>query len=510
MRASSCTARRKHEMGIALLIAIFVLLLVCVVGIAMVLASGTESALTGNYHSSTSSYYAALAGLEEARGRLLPANPSYFGSTDPNFMPAAGAPLNIDEVRYIINPLPGETVNPTSADPLDYPDTEYDREFVPNTLADAVANGKVKIANSVFTGAPLPGPPYKWVRINAVTESSININVNGDSTLNNTVPLYYDRANLSAGGTPNPSLILSLTPPSTAVQALEVTSLAVLPNGTQKLLQYVVAADTLPFSFTVPAALTLAGNGVSFTPPPAPNPQYHISGVDQSGGVGVCNPPAPNLPAIGVLNSSDRSAVIGSIGANQPSSYSGSSPTPSVVDVSSLIDPTLQTPQGLEQLVSEIRSNADARITGPANSADLPSSMDSDHPKTIVVDGDFNLNAGKYGYGILVVTGTFRYGDNSGWNGLILVIGQGAVEEYAQSGGGAFNGAVLVAKTRDSSGNLLSVLGPASYRFDSAGNNGVYYHSCKINDAIGGVPGGLGGSGAPLSFKILSFHEIAQ
>ena len=510
MRHIARRVRREIEAGIALLISIFVLLLVCVAGIAMILASGTESALTGNYHSSTSVYYAALAGLEEVRGRLLPTNPSYFGTTDPNFMPPAGTPLAIGEVRYILNPASGETVNPTSANPADYPDTEYDREFSPNALATAVANGKVKTTNSVFTGAALPGPLYKWVRINAITEQSININVNGDSTLDNTLPLYYDRANLSAGGAPNPSLILTLTPPSTAVQAFEVTSLAVLPNGTQRLLQYVVAADSLPFSFSVAAALTLAGNGVSYTPPPAPNAQFHISGVDQSGGVGTCNPVAPTLPAIGVLSASDKSAVVGAIGSNQPSAYSGSSPNPSVVDVSSVIDPGLQTPQGLEDLVSDIKQNADARLTGPANSNDIPSSMDPSHPKTIVVDGDFDLNNGKYGYGILVVTGNFRYGDNSGWNGLILVIGQGSVEEYASSGGGAFNGAVLVAKTRDSSGNLLSALGPASYRFDSATNDGVYYHSCKVNDSIGGVPGGLTASGTPLDFKVLSFHEIPQ
>jgi len=67
---------RKHhaEQGVALLIAIFALLLVSVVAIALVVSSGTDSALAGNYRSSASAYYAALAGLEEARGRLLASN----------------------------------------------------------------------------------------------------------------------------------------------------------------------------------------------------------------------------------------------------------------------------------------------------------------------------------------------------------------------------------------------------------------------------------------------------
>ena len=58
-----------------------------------------------------------------------------------------------------------------------------------------------------------------------------------------------------AGLIPN----LALTP--NAQQALEVTTLAVLPNGTQKILQYVVAPVSYPLNF--PSALTLAGNTIA-------------------------------------------------------------------------------------------------------------------------------------------------------------------------------------------------------------------------------------------------------
>ncbi len=53
-----------------MLIAIFILLLIGAVAIALVVSSGTESALAGNYRSSTTVYYAAVAGLEEVRARL--------------------------------------------------------------------------------------------------------------------------------------------------------------------------------------------------------------------------------------------------------------------------------------------------------------------------------------------------------------------------------------------------------------------------------------------------------
>src|SRR5947207_4805550 len=69
MRARRSNLRRRTEEGIALLISIFVLLLISVVAISLIVSSGTESALAGNYRSSTGVYYAALSGLEEARDR---------------------------------------------------------------------------------------------------------------------------------------------------------------------------------------------------------------------------------------------------------------------------------------------------------------------------------------------------------------------------------------------------------------------------------------------------------
>jgi Tfp pilus assembly protein PilX len=65
-------APRRSEAGVALLIAMFAVLLVSLAAISLILSAGTESALAGNYRSSASAYYAASAGLEEARGRLLP------------------------------------------------------------------------------------------------------------------------------------------------------------------------------------------------------------------------------------------------------------------------------------------------------------------------------------------------------------------------------------------------------------------------------------------------------
>ena len=81
----------RSERGAALLIAIFALLLISVVGIALIVSTGTDSALTGNYRTSASAYYAAVAGLEEARGRLLWKNPNYINRRMPHLAEFSGS-----------------------------------------------------------------------------------------------------------------------------------------------------------------------------------------------------------------------------------------------------------------------------------------------------------------------------------------------------------------------------------------------------------------------------------
>jgi hypothetical protein len=174
MNARRTNRKRQGEAGIALLISIFVLLLISVVAIALVVSSGTESALAGNYRSSTGVYYAALSGLEEARGRLLSKNPDAFKTTDPTtFLPAPGVTLNMGDTYYLINPVGGETITPWDTSST-YGDNQFAVEFGPSGFS-APTNPSPK-ALSVWNKNPLqalnlPGPLYKWVRINAVSET---------------------------------------------------------------------------------------------------------------------------------------------------------------------------------------------------------------------------------------------------------------------------------------------------------------------------------------------------
>src|SRR5437879_10835056 len=102
MKTPHRSRRKQSESGIALLIAIFALMLISVVAITLIGASGSESSLAGNYRSSTSAYYAGFAGLEEGRGRVLPSNHNYFDSM------AGVQSIPVVTLRYILNATPGD------------------------------------------------------------------------------------------------------------------------------------------------------------------------------------------------------------------------------------------------------------------------------------------------------------------------------------------------------------------------------------------------------------------
>jgi len=503
MKAQNTLRRRRTETGIALLISIFVLLLISVVAIALIVASGTESALAGNYRSSTGVYYAALSGLEEARGRLLPKNPSSFKNTAGSFLPAPGATLAIGSVAYVLNPSPAESSGLLLTT---YPDTQYDTEFGSGALASAT----VTTTDSVWNRSPLnalnvPGPLYKWVRINAVSEKSLNIDVDADTLADSTTPLYYDGAHFSNSSSVGP-------------QVLEVTSFATLPNGSQKILQYLVAANLIalpPF----PAAITLLGNNVDYSGPFMNS--WHVYGTDTID-LGSCTHGAV-VWAIGYWNNSDGSknniTASGAV-ATSPykNNYVGQGATiPNVGYIGASIPATFQKPSQLDALSQSITKIADAVIPGPATGSDLPPGMSSSNLLTVVVNGDLDLTGWhNQGYGLLLVTGNLTYDPDASWYGIVLLIGQGFMTG-SHAGSGQFVGEVFLAKTRNLSGslfpdpNLPSAAGggftppdPRGYgsniQFNSSmGGQGIYYSSCWIQAA---QPTG--------NYKVLSFHEISQ
>jgi len=466
---------------VALLIAIFTLLLIAVVAISLIVAAGMETSLSGNYRSSTTAFYAARAGLEEARGRLLPKNPDYFNATSPAFVPApSGAPMALHEVRYITNPAGGENVLTL------YPDVEYETEFGGGSLGGAT----VKTIASVSSVAGAPGALYKWVRINPITEASINMDVNGDHTKDTTTLLYFDgqHLNLTATGT----------------QALEVTSLAVLPNGTQKLLQYVVA----PMQFTLgfPGAVATTGTYTGATNFGNQSAGFGISGLD------FCNP-ARQQYAVSGSNASSVTNLTTALtpAGNYPGTGGSAGPPPVAALVNSgaamqnFPDPLhpgqtldLTSIAGLNQLVSEVQSIADYTTPDCSNTSNLGSAT---NPTVVVVTGSCSLsgNPSPPGSGILLVQGDVQYVDHP-YDGLILAIGTGAFHQQA-SRLTHFYGSLFLAQTvNPATGGLLGTAGtPTLDWLGGSGNPNIQYDSCIVANAEPAI-----------TYKPLSFREISQ
>ena len=292
------------------------------------------------------------------------------------------------------------------------------------------------------------------------------------------------------GGVPN----LAANP--NAKQALEITTLAVLPDGTQKMLQYVVAPVSFPLNF--PSALTLAGNSVAFSG--ANSNQYFVDGKDGDGNppaVAGCTPGTTSVPAIGTTGTTNVTNV--DTGIPRPTHYTGGGlATPSVSNVGTSLNSTLQSPAALDQLIQTISNNADVVINGNATNANLPSTMSATNPETIVVNGDFSMSGNFTGYGLIVVTGNFSYSGTTGWAGIVLVVGKGTTT-FNGSGGGnnEFDGAIYTATTRDAAGNTLSTLGNVAFDISGGGGNGIYYNSCWVNQA-----------NQPPTYQVLSFREL--
>ncbi|HKI12010.1 MAG TPA: hypothetical protein VKA02_07845 [Candidatus Acidoferrum sp.] len=519
--------KRRPEAGAALLIAIFALLLISVVAIALVVSQGTDSALTGNYRTSTSAYYAGIAGLEEGRGRLLMKNANYLNISGryPGLFTPGGAPsFGLKDVLYIINPASGEAVDPTSANPAQYPDNEYQTEF---TWALSAAN--VYPVDSVFPVAGLPGPLYKWVRITPATEQSLSpplgIDVDWNGYIDNGTTLNYDPANQAASGALQPGLIVGSTP--TSGQALEVTALAVLPNNTQKLVQYLVAP--LYYGVSIPATLILSSSGTASpgiifqVPTSASTPTFFINGNDGSGPNSAapnCTPTAIPTWAIGVTDMlsppADYNVIQNAITA-LPSAlqadYTGETHrhrrhmTSLSVEDQIPLSPVMMSPTNpsdptnLNEMVQTISQNADLVLNRNASDSDMPAAMSATNPMTVVVNGNLTLT-NFTGYGLLVVTGNFVSNPNAGWRGVVLVVGAGNVTFTGGpgSGNGEYDGGIFVAQTLDwtvSPPVQLANMGTASFDASNAGGNGIFYNSCWINAAL-----------QPPTFQVLSFREI--
>jgi hypothetical protein len=415
-----------------------------------------------------------------------------------------------NSILYIINPA-GAT---DAVDPKNTANAYFDDEFchetfsglslsnpgtgVPCTVAPP-SNNVAAYVNSFSpntnTAAALK---YKWARVTLKQNGTIT-GATADSSQPASTQVCFQTAGnqeialSSIPGGPFASCSAAQAAGKDASPVYVVTSLAVTPQGSRRIGQYEVAG----LSFTPPGgALGLDGPNASFSPRPSSN-QYFINGTDSgaagyasSGGTGSCNPSGPaTVPAISTGDASGATAVTTSIttNPNRSSNYTGTGGTPSVVNAGSTgtgqYGGAWSSPSQLDALVNSLANMADVTYSCGIGAPCSPSGAvgTNANPQITYVDGDFNYGNAS-GAGVLVVTGTLSFNGNAGFNGLVLVIGQGIVSESG-GGNGGFNGTVFVAKTRNATAPYaeLATLGSPLYSWNGGGNSDIQYNSCWAN-----------------------------
>src|SRR5919109_897913 len=118
---------RNKERGIAMLIVLFSLLLLSVVGLGMMYSTNMETSINGNYRDKQNAFYAALAGLQEARDRLN-------GNTQDHVSLPAGLPsTGAANVIYIVS-------DSSVVKPWDTSNTYFDTELCQENVLSLMPN----------------------------------------------------------------------------------------------------------------------------------------------------------------------------------------------------------------------------------------------------------------------------------------------------------------------------------------------------------------------------------
>ena len=507
-------ASSRSQRGMALPLALFALLLLSAIGLGMMYTASSETWIDNNYAGTQRAYYAALAGLEEARDRINVGKTATSPVTPPAQLPSASG-----GTIYIVNSYQnsaGTVVSPepwSASDP--YFDNEYCHEFPSGYPTAAVTDPGAAIACSAapFTGAswhgyysggssayvgstwtsgaavPSSSPNtatrealiFRWVRVQRkINYSTAPICANGNCASSSAAPVCWNGSHETVPGG------------SCAAAGLQpvylLTALAASANGSRRMLQAEVAPSAM--NLPTPAALTLPGTLPAGAPSvcggiacsgSTPAPAFVVNGTAPA----ACSS-GTAAPAVGVSDAASAANLCNAIGssANYPGSATACGNSTSVANVGAA-NPSLASVTYLDGLVSYVTGIADSVVTSCSNPAPFGS---SGHPQTVVVNGDCSMSGSSFphqGEGVLVVTGTLTFSDNP-YNGVVLVIGQGSFIQSTTSST-HFDGALLVAKTRDSGGNLLGALGTPSFSWQSptggpppASAPSLQFDSCEV------------------------------
>jgi len=529
-RGRSCA-----EKGIALLLALLVLLVLSAIGLGLMYMSSTDSTINSNYRDAESAFFSMRAGLEEARDRIRPT--SAIGGANTQIPLPTTIPGTPNSIVYLINPAgAADVVDPKSPTINGVANLYFDDELCHESFGGS-ATGATGIrcaaypfpttsvapyVNSLSPGTnTVAAMKYKWVRITLKQNCTFSANGTATTSCVNPAAPTTDQVCFQTIG--SEEIPLSLVPGGPFADCTTaynkgagvapvyvLTALAVTSQGSRRIGQYEVAGLTFN---TPPGALALDGPNPTWGTPHSAN--FGINGTDTGSagynGPGACATNDGNQPAISVDNTTDQTNVKNSL--FRPANYTGllnggGSGNPSVVNAgpssgggTGTLNAAWSDPSQLDSLVQTLASSADVTynncsVNGGVNTSGQSASACSPTggqvgtnaaPQITFVNGDFNYGNAS-GAGVLIVTGNLTMSGNASFNGLILVIGQGVITVNG-GGNGGITGSIFVAHTDATSYSsscsgggsgyctLASLASPAM-TWNGGGGSGIQYNSC--------------------------------
>jgi type II secretory pathway pseudopilin PulG len=466
-------SKDRREYGIALLIAVIIIVVLSGLALSMALLTDSQLRLTRNLQSQGQAYYAALAGLEEVRGRMKGTAPDALGAL----------PTHLNDVLYVLNNNSADSaanpVQPTSSS-SPYYDYEYSIEFSGGFSGANLMSSVVSDQPGAGTSSAIQ---YKWVRITLMSEASAHTDINTDGTLDSTSIIYWDgtQETLSAAET-SPVYVL--------------TALAVDSSKVRKLIQESVAYASSESTFVPLAAAATAG-----TPSVSGNMFYWfynggnnavIDGNDHNSGTGGC--PAPSGALAGVIYGTGSPSYPYSSILGSPTFQLYPSPIPSSQTASSLIS-TYQLSSTLITSVdpSHVTSSSGTYTATGATLGTQPAGGNPGVVKVVYSDLPLTINgSGNSGYGVLLVNGALTVNGGLSYKGVIIA-----------------NGAITINATSDNtfiSGSVLSS-GSLSVLATSLSNTAlIQYNSCDVTQVLQGLSSGSLFASTP---QVLTYRELS-
>ncbi|HXM47336.1 MAG TPA: pilus assembly PilX N-terminal domain-containing protein [Pyrinomonadaceae bacterium] len=416
---------RKNERGAALITSLIIATVLLVGGGALIQITSMSAANSVDSTAETQAYYAAEAGLQAALNALR-GNAAHTGSALPTGM------TTINFRNAVIASSSNDCPNGTGGDPS--------------------------------TSARLS----RWLPYSATQTASTRVTVGTNPTTQYEVVVSLPPGPDGIFGTADDDVMpVSPNEPS----RLLIQSTGYGPNSSKKQMSMIVARAA--FDPAVPAMMTLVGApagspAMSFD---SGNSAHHVySGVDHAGLMGT-------LPAFGTTNTIDNTKA-----TTEAAQNTTSSPASAIVTLPDF----LQTPALTRNFLNIRQAQAmDGALHGTATY--LPNGGSGNPTGFTFVNGDYTMGSGS-GSGLLIVTGELTTNGSTDFNGLIYVLGTGAINRNG-GGGGAFYGATFVATVDWPAQNpALANFGAPFFNFNGAGNATMQYDSAAVANALSLLP----------------------